>query len=239
MEQQRASIATDVTQKLLDAGRPEAEAIAGGNLLAARYATRAERMGGALGNAEDLYRREGPIIRGAAAGARELPPNLPPDDLRAMLARRAGADELAEHPQFAEAAKNMSYIQPMQEIWGPDPKRPSEQWQAERTFNFPDGPVTGYEAGVSKLVDKAESYSTDGPVRADRRAFIVIGPPAAGKSTISERIAQREKRPLSILTTPRRCCPNIKAVSAPMPFTKKAAFSRRAFLQIKCRMAIT
>jgi hypothetical protein len=81
IEEQRAFIANDVAQKLVAAGRPAEEAQAAGAVMAARYETRAARFNGALGTAEELYRREGPEIRGGrgapSAAEAERPPQAP------------------------------------------------------------------------------------------------------------------------------------------------------------------
>lgn len=68
--EQRAAIAQDVTESLIAAGRPEEEARAAGQLVAARYITRAGRFGGKLGTAEELFAREGAAIAGAEGRAR-------------------------------------------------------------------------------------------------------------------------------------------------------------------------
>jgi predicted GNAT family acetyltransferase len=62
--EQKSFIADDVAQKLIAAGRPEDEARAAGQVVAARYATRAGRFEGKLGTAEELYRKEGAAIAG-------------------------------------------------------------------------------------------------------------------------------------------------------------------------------
>jgi hypothetical protein len=64
IERQRATIADDITTQLMAAGRPQEEAEAAGQLVAAHYIARATHMGGELGTPEELYRREGAIIRG-------------------------------------------------------------------------------------------------------------------------------------------------------------------------------
>ena len=69
LEEQRKSIASDVEQQLLNAGRSEEEARLGGQLIAARYITRANRFKGALGTPEELYNREGARIVGKEARA--------------------------------------------------------------------------------------------------------------------------------------------------------------------------
>lgn len=67
-------ISDDVSRQLHAAGRSEEEARAAGDLIAARYATRASVMNGAIGTAEDLYRREGAVIRGGDGTARRVVP---------------------------------------------------------------------------------------------------------------------------------------------------------------------
>lgn len=217
MPEQKAFIAGDVARQMIAAGRPAEEAEAAGRLIAARYATRAATFKGALGTAEELYRREGADIRGP--NGRAAPPTaeprslemahgtLPPEvtrtesapvgpeveDLRAMIARKASPDELANHPVFKEAEAKMSAIEPTDKQWGPDPNTPSDDWMANREFNVDGQHVQGYDAATELLNEKAEAYSTHGPVRADGQAFIVIGPPASGKSAISERIARNAR----------------------------------------------
>lgn len=64
IEDQRDYIVQDVKRQMAAAGRPADEAAAVAQLVAARYETRAARMGGALGTAEELYDREAAEIRG-------------------------------------------------------------------------------------------------------------------------------------------------------------------------------
>jgi hypothetical protein len=81
IEQQRGFIVNDVKRQLIAAGRPEAEAQAAGQLVAARYEARAARLGGARGSAEELYKAEGAQIRGpggAAAPAHAGTPAIAP-----------------------------------------------------------------------------------------------------------------------------------------------------------------
>jgi hypothetical protein len=66
--EQRAFIADDVTRRLIAAGRPQDEAQAAGQLIAARYVTRAGRFEGKLGSPEQLYTRESAEIAGQSGG---------------------------------------------------------------------------------------------------------------------------------------------------------------------------
>jgi hypothetical protein len=67
-----ANIASDVQRKLVEAGRPAEEANAAAQIVAAHYQARAQRFGGQLGTAEELYAREAPNIRGAGQRAKHL-----------------------------------------------------------------------------------------------------------------------------------------------------------------------
>jgi hypothetical protein len=62
IDEQRAFIVNDVREKLIAAGRPEAEADAAAAIDAAYWETRAARFGGAKGTAEEMYRAEAPEV---------------------------------------------------------------------------------------------------------------------------------------------------------------------------------
>lgn len=100
--EQRASIAADVTEKLIAAGRPEDEARAAGQLIAARYITRAGRFEGKLGTAEELYAREGAAIAGPAGPARS--PRQVVREAEAQGAQQAQASQEAQTAAVAAAA---------------------------------------------------------------------------------------------------------------------------------------
>lgn len=59
------TIAQDVSQKLVTAGRPQEEADAAAAIVQAHYEARAQRFGGQLGSAQELYARDAPNIKGA------------------------------------------------------------------------------------------------------------------------------------------------------------------------------
>ena len=62
-------IAGDIERKMIAAGRPADEAAKTGVIVQSLFETHAERFGGRLGTAEEIYLREGPdILRGWAAG---------------------------------------------------------------------------------------------------------------------------------------------------------------------------
>ena len=93
-DEQRQAIFDDVKQKLLDAGRPLNEAEANATLWAARYATRAARLG--RGDPEAMYRNEGVIVRGGEAAQAALDATAP--------AGRSLNQEPATVPTFYSAA---------------------------------------------------------------------------------------------------------------------------------------
>ena len=196
--EQRAFIANDVSQKLIAAGRPAEEAEASGQLIAARYVTRAGRFEGKLGTPEELYSREAAAIAGPTGKPQEpaQPPAwvpeearaAPAEDLNAMLARKATPAEISQHP-IVKAANETNRAVPRTDL-RPDYGTP--EFEANREFNINGEKVTGYEQALPKLVDKAKSYSTKGPVKQEREATIVLGPPAAGKSRLSERLASEK-----------------------------------------------
>lgn len=96
---QRSAIAADVTGKLIAAGRPEEEARAAGQLIAARYITRAGRFEGKLGTAEELYAREGAAIAGPG-GRPQAPAGAPQEPVKPSPS--AGAAELPKTPDAAK-----------------------------------------------------------------------------------------------------------------------------------------
>lgn len=63
IEEQKVAIVADTKQKLMAAGRPEAEAEAAAQLMAEHYQARSERFGGKRGTAEELYQESSPEIR--------------------------------------------------------------------------------------------------------------------------------------------------------------------------------
>jgi len=62
--QRNGTISTDAAQKLMLAGRPEAEAKAAARILQSMYEAHAARFKGELGSAWDIYQREAPNVRG-------------------------------------------------------------------------------------------------------------------------------------------------------------------------------
>ena len=106
--------------------------------------------------------------------------------LQALLDSGAPVDDLAAHPMVQRALEQNRAAQPT----GTADDFANPDWRANRVYDFGGEKVQGWDAAVDRLTDKAESYSTDGPVENGQHAVIVLGPPAAGKSAISEPLAR-------------------------------------------------
>lgn len=85
VDEQRATIAKDIEDKLVAAGRPESEAKAAAAIDAAYWVTRAERFKGAKGTAEEMYRREAPEILGPGMKSDYATPRAKPRQERVSL----------------------------------------------------------------------------------------------------------------------------------------------------------
>lgn len=107
---------------------------------------------------------------------------------------------LNEHPYVVRETARLEEIP----VTSANPDYGSDDWVGSREFFFDDDslPVIGYEFGVEKLYEKSRTLGfTDdkmeypGPVaRAEGQkpqAVIVLGPPASGKSSISNPIARK------------------------------------------------
>lgn len=65
----------------------------------------------------------------------------------------------------------------------------SDAWKAARTYNTPDGPIVGYEAGLQYLAEEAVMKTPIKPKR-ERKVFIMLGMAGSGKSTIAKSIGE-------------------------------------------------
>ena len=110
------------------------------------------------------------------------------EDLKGILARGAGPEEIAGHPVL-RAGRRLNEGRPLSTDL---PGYGTPEFQANRQFDIPGGkPSVGYDAASDHLTDVAKGFSTNGPVQNQREATIVLGPPAAGKSSMSERFARQ------------------------------------------------
>lgn len=122
-----------------------------------------------------------------------------PGSLKDLIARGVSAEELLDHPDIMAGYAIAEAIPPTI----PPQTMPPPEWWANRTYelNAADGPaplatggvVVGRQAATERLVEAAQSYAgPEGPLN-ERKATIILGPPAAGKSTIAEAIALKDR----------------------------------------------
>ena len=126
-------------------------------------------------------------------------------DLQKILEdpKLSNADKVKQaenHPAVVKAEKKMNDITPTEEM----PGFGTQEWIANRQFNFPGKDIVGYSAAADELYQGGRSlaYNEQGlevPINVmaknsgEKIATIVIGPPAAGKSAISNPLAIKYK----------------------------------------------
>jgi len=122
------------------------------------------------------------------------------DDFKRVIDSDAPIDEVEQHPALATATKKMESIPRTDQTEGYQ----TPEWIEQRQFNFgEDGSekVTGYVNAASRLYNDALTLAhrdqklevPSDPVAFEGNAYIVIGPPAAGKSFIANKIAVDKK----------------------------------------------
>lgn len=102
-----------------------------------------------------------------------------------MLDKGESPEKISAHPAI-KAADQWGRALPETKN---EPGYGSPAWRTHR--KFANG-IIGYESAVDYLLDKANSYSQHGPVRQDKEATILLGPPASGKSYFAEQLAAKE-----------------------------------------------
>ena len=69
---------------------------------------------------------------------------------------------------------------------------PTAEFWAGRSYHDPEtGAAMNIKQAQASLIAKAESYAGAGGVKQEKKARLLLGPPAAGKSTSAERIAEK------------------------------------------------
>lgn len=105
-------------------------------------------------------------------------------DITHMIERGAAPEEISKHPAIIAAKAHAEALPETHK----QPGYGTPAWRADREFN---DVIRGYKAATDALITKALSYSKHGPVRQDKEATILIGPPASGKSYFGEQIAAK------------------------------------------------
>ena len=122
------------------------------------------------------------------------------DDFKRVIDSDATIDEIERHPALATATKKMESIPRTDQAEGYQ----TPEWISQRQFNFgEDGSekVTGYVNAASRLYNDALTLAhrdqklevPSDPVAFEGNAYIVVGPPASGKSFIANKIAVDKK----------------------------------------------
>lgn len=108
-------------------------------------------------------------------------------DIKAMLAdETVPLKDIVKHPLVQRAMQdNRAAV-----ATGSPENFADPAWREQRIYDFGGETVRGWDEAVARLTDHANAFSTAGPVQNDRHAVIVLGPPAAGKSTVSEPMAR-------------------------------------------------
>jgi N12 class adenine-specific DNA methylase len=158
-------------------------------------AARIWTMQGPEGDAalRSLYQDNGttppPIPTRGPTGA--LPQTGNRESLQAALDSGAPLDELEQHPYVqGQVAIDRSRVPTGSPEQFADP-----DWRDARVYNFNGEKVHGWDDAVQRLTEQAKDFAK-GPVENGRHAIIVLGPPASGKSSISEPLARRYKAAL-------------------------------------------
>ena len=95
------------------------------------------------------------------------------------------ANSIFNNQELKVAEEKMSRIMPTNFL----PGYGSEEWEKNRIFIINGEKVVGYDAAIEKFEKEAEDYAGE-RVKKDRQAFIILGPPGAGKSTWKSKICK-------------------------------------------------
>ncbi len=113
------------------------------------------------------------------------------DELRALVQANADRALLDQHPVVVNALQEMDSRPDTIDLPGYN----SPEWHRERTYTIDGKEITGTAAALREWQIQAEQLAwvesgiKPQPVARNREAIIILGPPAAGKSTIANDIA--------------------------------------------------
>ncbi len=118
-------------------------------------------------------------------------------DFQAKIKAKAPIKEIEAHPALARATQRMMETPETTTMQGYG----TLEFANNRQFKFGDESITGYYQAVPKLYNDALTLAYRGegisvpdvPVENNNVAYIVTGPPAAGKSSIANKIAIDKK----------------------------------------------
>jgi hypothetical protein len=125
------------------------------------------------------------------SGGAEAAPGARPEsrqghaELKAMIATGAPIEQLEAHPIVQEAVDHIKQAP----ATGTLAQFEDPAFRAARVFDVGGQAVQGFDAAIAHLVEGAKAFA-GGQVKHEKSATIVIGPPASGKSMVSEPIAR-------------------------------------------------
>ena len=116
-------------------------------------------------------------------------------DLQKLVEANAPEQEILTHPAINRAIADMEAIPRTND----KPDFNTDNWFENRQYVFKDNTTGNFDDAMRSLVDGARRLGwedaklkfPDGAIKQQRRAVIVLGPPAAGKSTIANPIARK------------------------------------------------
>ena len=117
------------------------------------------------------------------------------DELRALVQANADRAQLDQHPTVVRALEEMDARPETIDL----PGYASNEWHSSRIYTIDEKEIAGTAAALREWEIQAEQLAwvekgiEPQPVARDREATIILGPPAAGKSTIANDIAIARK----------------------------------------------
>lgn len=136
-----------------------------------------------MADLESAVREAGPDLESQAEGFSEDEAGR--QDLGRLVAEGADREVLDNHPVVLKALEDMA-ARPETYL---DKIYNSDEWHAGREYIFGSDTVQGTAAALDRWVEGAEAFA-GGEVKREKRLTLVLGPPAAGKSTIAEDLAK-------------------------------------------------
>ncbi|MGH6792669.1 MAG: zeta toxin family protein, partial [Methyloceanibacter sp.] len=121
------------------------------------------------------------------------------ETLQDLIDRKASFEEIAAHPEIVEAQARMAAVPETSKVEGYG----TDEYWAKREFVVAraaprDGftpflHATGLEAFIPLFRRKVADAHAGGPVAKEKKAIIIVGTPAAGKTTLAKRLAKAHK----------------------------------------------
>lgn len=119
------------------------------------------------------------------------------DSLKTVLSKPdTKMDDILNHPDFVAAEREMLSIKPtlMADEPIPDGFFASRKYNTKVEKGFPVGTFSaGHKSTLKALRTRGESFAGEGGPLYHKRATIILGPPAAGKSTLAERLSKKTR----------------------------------------------